>query len=94
MGCGASHERPAPMAGRAGLVPIVPTAASTPAAASEKAENAAAEKAAAERAAAEKAAAEKAAVEKAPAEFERQLAKARAAQKANTNAAASGSSSS
>ena len=54
----------------------------------------AAERAAAERAAAERAAAEKAAVEKAPAEFERQLAKARAAQKANTNAAASGSSSS
>jgi len=39
MGCGASHERAEP----AGLVPVVPTAASTPVAASEKAEKAAAE---------------------------------------------------
>ena len=39
MGCGASHERAEP----AGLVPVVPTAASTPVAASEKAEKAAVE---------------------------------------------------
>ena len=90
MGCGASHERAEPMVGSAGLVPIVPTGASTPVAASEKVVTEVEEAraaAVAERAAAERAAAERAAVEKAPAEFERQLAKARAAQEAPTNAA-------
>ena len=65
MGCGASHERAEPMVGSAGLAPIVPTAASTPAAASEKAEKAAAENLVAE--ADEAAITEGAKAEKAPA---------------------------